>query len=406
MKKSIIATLIICAMLLALLHFCSDKVMPDPGTAPEQESTAAIEDADNTELEAGIAEIDKYGNITLTIGPETMQDLGYEVADVVCVRAGDTELEMPIGTAYSDVDSGEPVCVFRTDKDRVDLAINMGNVTSALKLAEINRIDADPGYEIIWSEGFDENTSLYLSLAEKQGYAEEYKMHQLAGTRSNDREKYAHLTDADYANFRAVNTTGMGEDILFRSSSPVNPALNRNKEADDMLVDSLIRTVFNMADSEESMKEYPDYLQTGYSECDIIALNMGMDFHADEFREKLAEGYRYMASHEGPYLIHCNEGKDRTGFAVAVLSCLMGASPDDIVRDYMLTYYNFYGIEPGTEQYDQVADSNIKASLAKAFGIESIDAEGVDLAACAEEYLKGLGMTADEITALKDSLSK
>ena len=35
-----------------------------------------------------------------------------------------------------------------------------------------------------------------------------------------------------------------------------------------------------------------------------------------------------MASHEGPYLIHCTEGKDRTGFVSALLECLIGAGAE------------------------------------------------------------------------------
>ncbi len=413
MKKTIITILI---LLLMMMTACgAQQGQQDPGAASEQESVPENENADAAELEAGIAEIDKHGNITLTISPETMQELGYEIADVILVRAGDTAIEMPIGTGYSDVDSGEPVCVFKFEpeegndeegKSKVDLAINMGNITSKLKIAEINSIDAEPGYEIVWEEGFDQSSSIYLSLVEKQGYAEEYRMHQLVGTRSNKRDDYANLTDAEYANFRAVNTTGMGEDTLFRSSSPVDPALNRNKEADEMVIRSLIKTVVNMTDTDASMTGYPDYSSTYYSECDIIALGMGIDFQEDEFREKLAEGFRYIASNEGPYLIHCTEGKDRTGFAAAVLECLMGADADEIVSDYMLTYYNFYGVEPGSEQYAQIADSNIKTSLARAFGIESVDDESADLAKCASDYLLDIGMTADEIASLKDSLSK
>ena len=152
----------------------------------------------------------------------------------------------------------------------------------------------------------------------------------------------------------------MGTSTLFRSSSPINPALNRNEEADQALLNSLVRTVMNMADTEETMKKFADYNLTNYSSCDIIALNMGMDFFSEEFQEKLAEGFRYMASHDGPYLIHCVEGKDRTGFAAAVLECLMGATADEVVGDYMLTYFNFYGIEPGTEQYEQIAAGNLK----------------------------------------------
>ena len=84
----------------------------------------------------------------------------------------------------------------------------------------------------------------------------------------------------------------------------------------------------------------------------------------------------------------------------------MGADADEIVKDYMMTYYNFYGIEPGTEQYRQIAERNIEAALANSFGIQSVNDESVDLQACAEDYLMNIGLNAEEITALKGSLSK
>lgn len=258
---------------------------------------------------------------------------------------------------------------------------------------------------MVYFDGFDASTSVVISMAEKQGFADEYTMHHLGTARTNNREDYADLSDEEYANFRAVETSGMGTNTLFRSSSPINPALNRNEEADQALLNSLVRTVMNMADTEETMKKFADYNLTNYSSCDVIALNMGMDFFSEEFQEKLAEGFRYMASHDGPYLIHCVEGKDRTGFAAAVLECLMGATADEVVGDYMLTYFNFYGIEPGTEQYEQIAAGNIEATLSRAFGIGSIREDGIDLSVCAGNWLESLGMSREEISALKEKLT-
>ena len=70
----------------------------------------------------------------------------------------------------------------------------------------------------------------------------------------------------------------------------------------------------------------------------------------------------------------------------------MGASADEVIDDYMLTFFNYYGIEPGIERYDSNMN-NICSELAAAFQIDSIRSEGVDLARCACEYLLGLGLT-------------
>ena len=369
--------------------------------APKEEGVQSVE--------TGIDSINKYGSITLTIGPESMRELGYEPADIISVRIGDAEMEIPIGTNYADADSGEPICCFkRSDskgKDVVVLAINYGNLAETLGIAEMHEIDADPGFEWVFADGLDESVPVYISMSEKQGYADEYAMHQVGNTRSNKREDYVNLSDAEFANFREVETAGIGMNTLYRSSSPINPALERNDEADNALRDAGIRTVMNMADSDQSMNRFADFGLTAYSRCDIVALNMSMNYDSDDFRKDLADGFRYIALHEGPYLIHCVEGKDRTGYAAAILECLMGASADEVVKDYMITYYNFYGIEAGTDQYNQIAESNIEAVLAKAFGIKSIYDDGVDLSSCAEVFMKDIGMNDDEITSLRESFS-
>ena len=374
---------------------------------PEITDPAEVNTAD---LEAGIGEIDKYGNIILTISPESMKELGYEPSDMIRVKIGNTETEMPIGTSFSDVDSGMPICCYRTSSRTglsiVELAVNSGSFVSTLGIAEKQSTEEEPGFKWVYSEGLDGSVEVQISMLLKQGYAQEYELHRLGNTRTNSREDYPQLTDAEYANFRAVETTGMGTGTLYRSSSPVNPALNRDTEADAALLNALVRTVMNMADSDAGMRLYADYAQKNYSNCDIIALDMGMDYNTDDYREKLADGLRFLASHDGPYLIHCNEGRDRTGFAIGILECLMGAGADEIISDYMLTYYNFYGIEPGSPQYEQIAASNIETALAKAFSVSSIRDEGTDLSTCAEVYLTYIGMTDEEIAVLKNNLAK
>lgn len=44
-----------------------------------------------------------------------------------------------------------------------------------------------------------------------------------------------------------------------------------------------------------------------------------------------------LARGEGPSLVHCVAGKDRTGFAVAMLHHVLGVHRDDILADYELT---------------------------------------------------------------------
>ncbi|MDR3514137.1 MAG: tyrosine-protein phosphatase [Caulobacteraceae bacterium] len=64
-------------------------------------------------------------------------------------------------------------------------------------------------------------------------------------------------------------------------------------------------------------------------------------YRAAPFESRLADLYsRYfaaLAEAEGPVLIHCAAGKDRTGILAALTHHLIGVHPDDIVADYLLT---------------------------------------------------------------------
>ena len=59
------------------------------------------------------------------------------------------------------------------------------------------------------------------------------------------------------------------------------------------------------------------------------------------FRERLIPVLRRyfaaLAEREGPSLVHCLAGKDRTGLAVALLHHALGVSRDDAMADYLLT---------------------------------------------------------------------
>ena len=253
----------------------------------------------------------------------------------------------------------------------------------------------------MWHYQVEEPVTVSFAMKEQGGYYDQYVTHQL--TRSENREDYPDLTDEQYANFREVTAGNIGAGKLYRSSSPVNPEINRNKEADAAAAAVGVKTFINLADNEKTMKAYEGFVDSYYAGQNVICLNLGVDFSADEFKAGLAEGLRFIAKNEGPYLVHCTEGKDRAGFTSAVLEALMGATAEEITADYMVTYYNYYGVQPGTEQYDVIAARNIQKSLAAAFGMTSIF-EG-DLQAAAVNYLTAIGVSAEDIAAAQAHLA-
>ena len=134
-----------------------------------------------------------------------------------------------------------------------------------------------------------------------------------------------------------------------------------------------------------------------------------MDFTADDFKSGLADGLRFFAENEGPYLVHCTEGKDRAGFTSALLECLMGATEEEVVADYMVSYANYYGVtkESDSEKYELIVSNNIANMLRTIAGLEKgASLEGADLQAGAKTYLTSHGMTSEQVAALRANLAK
>ena len=354
--------------------------------------TAAAEDS------IPLAGISKYGNLVLDITGEDFFARGYDYGDIIAADILGTAWTMPVGSSYSDVDTGMPVCRVEGMDDAVVLAINMGDLAASSGVAVKESSDAEPGYIWNYAKAAETPVRISITMEEAGGYRDEWLIRQLV--RSNERTDYAHLDDAAFANFRMLDTTGIAEDILYRSSSPINPELGRNTYALAAMEGAGIRTIINLADSSP---DYPGWQGSYYAGCSTIFLNMGVDPSDEHFRTRLAEGLRFMTANVGPYLVHCTEGKDRAGFVSAVLECLMGADAQAVVSDYMETYYNYYGVQPGTEQYEAIVKSNIRSLLSQAFGVE--DFFNCDPAAEAREYLLEIGLQAEEIDNLMAKLA-
>ena len=169
--------------------------------------------------------------------------------------------------------------------------------------------------------------------------------------------------------------------------------------------------IFNLGDQTGDNTYNADFLvaivpsEGGFDEPAPDAAS-GIDTGAKSPKTGLATGLRYFTTHEGPYLVHCPEGKDRAGFVSALLECYMGATYDEVVADYMVTYYNYYGVTKEAEpaKYDAILRSNIVKTLQTAFGVE--DLKTADLKQEATDFFKELGLTDAELTTLTANLSK
>ena len=390
----LIISLIVLALCLTVS--CATKVTTEPVAAEEVKA-----------LNSAVKDIQKYGNLVLSITKSDMDSINAEYGDVFTISFNDQALQAPYCTSYSDVDLGN--LVLRNDGDVMILAINMGDFASTYGIAT-KVTNPDKTYEWVFEEGKKlEDVTLSLVLSGKGEYRDQYLIHQLS--RTNDRNDYS--SDAVFANFRGIKGGNLGSDALYRSSSPVNNEIGRAKYADMLAEENTINTVMNLADSSDAVERYfkeegfaSPYYKSLYERGQVIALNMGVSFKTREFQTALVEGLTFLSLNEGPYLVHCNEGKDRAGFTSALLSALMGLSYEEIAADYMTSYENYYHVEKGTEQYEAVKRSNIDSMLSFIAGVEADNLSSVDLSAKAEEFLLAIGMEKANIDTLKSKLSK
>ena len=236
-------------------------------------------------------------------------------------------------------------------------------------------------------------------------YLPQYQIRNLK--RTNNRKDYS--SDEVFANFRNIAVGNIAKGVLYRSSSPIDNELGRAAYADKLAKAAGVNTVINLADSDDSIRTYlaaknfaSSYYKKLYEGKKVLALNMGLTYSSDKFKGSVVNGCKFMATNKGPYLFHCTEGKDRTGFFAALIESLMGASKDEIIQDYMQSFINYYNVKKGTSQYNLICN-DLLSMLNVIAGTSNLDK--ANLAAGAKKYLLSGGMSDAQIKVLMTNLS-
>ena len=322
-----------------------------------------------------------YGNAALDITIDDFNNSGFALGDIVTVNAGSYHGDMPYLNGFY-VDHGEYLLCGYPGKTYIELCVNYGNFAE--------------------TAGIDEGDSVTIMLKEQAGALELQEINNLVY--SYDRSDSS--SDEEFANFRPI-----AEGKMYRCASPVDNKFNRARYADKLIRDAGVNAVMDLADSADDIEAFmaeddfdsPYYRQL-YEDGRVIALNMGLDYKSDEFASDIVRGFTFLAKQDTPYCMHCLEGRDRTGFAAMLLEALIGWNEEQIVADFMLTYTNFNGVEPGTRQYDMIA-KNVREMLWYVAGLDTgASLDGTDLQAAAESYLSSHGMEKECMEELKKKL--
>jgi protein tyrosine/serine phosphatase len=212
--------------------------------------------------------------------------------------------------------------------------------------------------------------------------------------------------DAESVNFREIRMGGIAPNTLYRSSHPIKE--NKQDRIISLLVaQARIAAVLNLSDTNSEITRkaifapwYNKLLKNGR----VLALGMDFSFSSENFTKKLKKALQFITISEGPWLIHCHAGVDRTGFVSMVLESFMGAKLDDIINDYLISFNSTYE----SSIYSEVNKEESLVAMQLIFAMGNyLPVNDQNLQVIAENYLRSaIKLTVGEIGLLKDKLAK
>ena len=373
-KHLIVLSVIICQLVFSVaLTSCSDD-----------------DTTDNTPVLKGkITSYNEFGAAMLSFTETDMTNAGFTLGDVISITIDDKkEIVMPYYDGFY-TRNGEFLCVAYPTYPSICFTAN--NIGLPKELTDL------------------EGHSVTVRMKEKGGCLDVQTA--LSMKYSNERIEYPDLSDAEFANARTVKAGNIPSGILYRSSSPFSNDIKRDIYVSEYLQQEKVRTVLNLADNEEKMlsyKDIPPYSLSLWKEGNVILCPLKADPTADDYNNRLIEALKQLPSHPAPYLVHCMEGKDRTGYVCSLLEGLCGATYGEIVADYLVTYDNYYYINPAKDPVLCNTLVSLRLNTCLMFYANVSDESqlpNIDYAKAFSSYLLSHGMTQQQLDALVHTLT-
>ena len=275
------------------------------------------------------------------------------------------------------------------------------------------------GDDVYTMNHFDENTKVTITVNEAGKYLGIEET--LSISYSDDPTTYN--SREQFANFRAMNVGNLKENLIYRGASPIDNRRNRPSIVDSLLQEHNIAYDIDLADKRalgsnnlSAVDNIPtlgsefvihDYFQQLLDNNEVVFLGMAAAYKNEDFASKMKTMFEAILSNDGPYYIHCLEGKDRTGYVCMVIEALCGATYEELVDDYFITYKNYYGIEKGTDKYEVIKSIHIDEMIRYVFDFnKSTNLLTANYQSNVNAYLLSIGLTQDQIDAIQTKLSK
>ena len=362
-------------------------------------------------VQGTIASISSTGDVLTDIPLGVLEKNSIEEGDMLRVELAEVAIVIPFVRRDTDVPVGTPLA--RASSGFLLLA------RSSTSFAE--RYGADVG------------SSVVISIVSKGSYIGRIGIGELE--RTDDRADYD--SDEAFANFREVAIGNISHSKLFRTSHPALDS-SRSSYAGQLTEEAGVQSIINLSDSDEDLArayEINSYYRALGDEGGVVSVFMdeslllaktipdGVSLSSlpdldessfavmslisdallsDVIPPRLREGLLFMIEKDPPFLVHCVDGKDRTGLTIALLAAIMDATVDEILDDYAQSFVSFYHVVPGSHVHQEFRD--IMADMLTRLN-SGIPIDNSNVKNTAMRYLVDqVGLTLEQIGALQNKL--
>ena len=341
---------------------------------------------------------DEFGGAYIDISIADFNNLGFKFGDSLDLSFSNNVKYEDIGY-YSGyyVPAGQELVVGYPGYDYVKFCINYGD-------------------DVYTMNNFNKDTKVTITVHEEQKYKDIEET--LSISYSDDPTTYDSIEQ--FANFREMKVGNLKEGILYRGASPIDNRRNRATYVDDLLEQHNIQFDIDLADkttvggfmATDNVKVLGgnfvigSYFQSLLDNDKVVLLGMAAAYKNADFASKMKTMFEAILNNDGPYYIHCLEGKDRTGFVCMVIEALCGATYEEIVDDYFVTYSNYYGIEKGSKKYETIKSLHIDEMIRYVFGFDdNTNLLTANYISKVNAYLLDIGLTQTQINQIQTKLS-
>ena len=344
---------------------------------------------------------DEFGGAYIDISIADFNNLGFKFGDSLDLSFSNSVKYNDIGY-YSGyyVPAGQELVVGYPGYDFIKFCINYGD-------------------DVYTMNKFDKDTRVTITINKAGKYLDVEET--LSITYSDDINEYD--SKEQFANFRSVKAGNLKEGILYRGASPIDNRRNRASTVDSLLKENNIKYDIDLADKLITSNTFVSvdnkpllgasnfvigkYFQELMDANKVVLLGMAAAYKTDDFASKMKTMFEAILNNDGPYYIHCLEGKDRTGYVCMVIEALLGATYEELIDDYFITYHNYYDIEKGSNKYEVIKSLHIDEMIRYVFGFdETTNLLKANYKTPVNSYLLSIGLTQDQIDAIQVKLSK